>query len=226
MKIKFLGHSCFHMEKSGFKALIDPFISGNPVCPVKVSDFKELDYIFVTHGHKSHLGDTIELAKNTGATVISNMEICYYLNKQGVKTYPMYTGARVEFEFGTVKMTPALHGSSIETESGLIEGGTAGGFLIYIDGKKLYHAGDTGLSMEMKLLEFEHIDIALLPIGGNFTMDIVDAANSIDFIKPKKVIPMHYNTFPLLKRDPNKLRQIVDSEIDVIILSPGDSYDI
>ncbi len=226
MKIKFLGHSCFYMEKTGFKALIDPFISGNPTSPVEVSYFKELDYIFVTHGHKNHLGDAIELAKNTGAMVISNMEICYYLDKHGVKTHSLGTGSRVEFEFGTVKMTSALHGSSIETELGLIDGGSAGGFLIYIDGKKLYHAGDTGLSMEMKLLELEHIDIALLPIGENFTMDIFDAANSIDLIKPKKVIPMHYNTFQNLKKDPNKLRQLVDSEIDVIVLSPGNSYDM
>ena len=226
MKIKFLGHSCFYIEKNDFKALIDPFISDNPVCPVTVNDFKQLNYIFVTHGHKSHLGDAVELAKNTGATIVTNLEICHYLKQQGVKTYSMYTGARVEFDFGTVKMTPALHGSSIETDSGLLNGGTAGGFLIYIEGKKLYHAGDTGLSMEMKLLEFEHIDLALLPIGGNFTMDIIDAANSVDFIKPKKIIPMHYNTFPLLERDPKKLREIIDTEIDVIIMNPGDDYEL
>ena len=134
-------------------------------------------------------------------------------------------GGKRKFDFGVVKMTPALHGSGIEEGDKIIEGGLAGGFIIEIKGKKIYHAGDTGLSMEMKLLEREKIDIALLPIGGNFTMDIEDAVLAVDFIKPKKVIPIHYKTFEVINVEPEEFKKRVEN-VEVEILPPGRTIEV
>ncbi|WP_053955535.1 metal-dependent hydrolase [Inediibacterium massiliense] len=224
MKIQFLGHSCFYLEENNFKALIDPFMTGNENCPLSPDDFSSITHIFVTHGHGDHLGDTIEIARKTNSMVITNYEIACFLGTKDITTHPMHIGGRTSFDFGVVKMTPALHGSSIETTEGMLYGGNPCGFVIKIGKNTIYHAGDTGLTMDMKLLERENIDLALLPIGGNFTMDIEDASLAVDFIKPKKVIPMHYNTFPLIKADPEKLKTQTSSEI--IILNPGETYTI
>ncbi len=220
MKIQYLGHSAFYLETSHVKALIDPFIQGD-----LVRDFAEEDisHIFVTHGHDDHLGSTIDIGRKSGATVISNFEIALYLGGKGLNVHPMHIGGRVSLDFGVVKMTPALHGSGIETEDGIIYGGNPAGFVINIGGKKLYHAGDTGLTMDMKLLEDEKIDLALLPIGGNFTMDIEDAVKAVDFIKPKVVIPMHYNTMPIIEACPKDFKSKV-KDAEVIILESGQSY--
>lgn len=202
MNITYLGHSAFIIEDMNFKAIIDPFISGNPMSKVKVDEVTGLTHIFVTHGHGDHIGDTIELAKSNDALVISNAEISDYLENQGLKTHSMHIGGSYNFDFGKVKLTPALHGSAISTDYGKIDGGNPCGFLIQLGNKKVYHTGDTGLTMDMKLLELEDIDVALLPIGGNYTMDIDDAIRAVEFIKPKLAIPMHYNTFQLIKADP------------------------
>lgn len=206
MKLQYLGHSSFLLEGSGFKAVIDPFLSGNPSAALKPNQIKGLTHIFVTHGHGDHIGDTIELARENKSLVISNAEISNYLSEHGLRTHGMHIGGRYTFDFGTVKMTPALHGSSIPTSKGPRDGGNPGGFVLDIEGKKLYHAGDTGLTMDMKLLEIENIDVALLPIGGNYTMDIQDALRAVEFIKPKLTVPMHYNTFPLIKADPEEFK--------------------
>ncbi|MCK5763705.1 MAG: metal-dependent hydrolase [Clostridiales bacterium] len=224
MIIKYLGHSAFYIESNGFKALIDPFLSGNPQTKSKPDDFKDISHIFVTHGHGDHLGDTIEIAKNTNAKVISNFEIINYLSSKGIaNVHPMHIGGRTKLNFGIVKMTPALHGSSIMDEGKMIYGGNPSGFLIEVDGKKIYHAGDTGLTMDMKLLEEEKIDIAFLPIGGNFTMDIVDAAKAVEFIGPKEVVPIHYNTFDLIKASPEKFKELVKGS-KVIIMKSDEEY--
>lgn len=224
MKLKYLGHSVFYLESGDFKALIDPFITGNPQAATRVEDFKELTHIFVTHGHGDHLGDAVPLAKATGATIITNYEIGDYLEQFDVNIHTMHIGGRVKLDFGTVKMTPALHGSGISTPGGMICGGNPGGFIIEVDGKKIYHAGDTGLTMDMKLLEVEDIDVALLPIGGNFTMDVTDAVRAVEFISPKITIPMHYNTFPLIDTDPEIFKKMAAG--DVIILKPGEDYEV
>ncbi|NLY68010.1 MAG: metal-dependent hydrolase [Tissierellia bacterium] len=224
MKITYLGHAAFLVEEGDFKAIIDPFITGNPLAKTDVNSIKGLTHIFVSHGHGDHLGDTVELAKANDALVISNAEICGYLSGKGLKTHAMHIGGRHKFDFGTVKFTPALHGSGISTDEGTVDGGNPCGFVIEIGGKKLYHAGDTGLTMDMKLLEEENIDVALLPIGGNYTMDIDDAVRAVDFIKPKVTIPMHYDTFPVIKADPEEFKA-KNKASETVILAVNESYE-
>lgn len=208
MKITYYGHSVFLIEDKDFKAIIDPFITGNPLTNCSIDEINELTHIFVTHDHSDHIGDCVELAKKNNALVITSFEISNYLKEKGVKTHGMHIGGRHRFNFGTVKLTVALHG------------GNPCGFIIEVNGKKIYHAGDTGLTYDMKLLEDENIDLALLPIGGNYTMDIDDAVKAVDFIKPKLVIPMHYNTFDLIKADPYKFKSL-NTTCETIILNSG-----
>lgn len=220
MKIQFLGHSAFYVEAEGLKSLIDPFLEEDVKQEFKV---EELNYIFLTHGHGDHLGSAVELAKKSGATVVANHEICIYLSTFDVDVHPMHIGGRTTFSFGRVKMTPALHGSGIETDQGVLNGGNPGGFLIEAGEKKLYHAGDTGLTYDMKLLQIEKIDVALLPIGGNFTMDVEDALRAVDFLKPKIAIPIHYNTFPVIEVSPETFVNALEKGLGKI-LAPGESF--
>jgi len=224
--IRFLGHSAFSIEGKGLRALIDPFLSGSGVAPVGASEFKDRNYIFVTHGHADHIGDTVEIAKASGATVVTNVEVGHYLTAKGATCHPMQVGGVYRFPFGKVRMTPAWHGSGIVEDDQMICGGTPGGFVIEVEGKKLYHAGDTGLTMEMKLLEEEDIDVAMLPIGGNFTMDIDDAVRAVGFIRPRIVIPMHYGTFDVIQADPEEFAAKVTETAEVRILGIGDSTEI
>ncbi len=222
MKLTYLGHSVILIEKNNFKGIIDPFIKGNQLCKTSIDDLRNITHIFVTHGHGDHLGDTVEIAKKNNSLVIANAEICNYLGKFNVKTHAMHIGGRTKFDFGIVKMTNAVHGSGINDGENMICGGNPGGFVIEIDDKKIYHAGDTGLLYDMKLLEDEKIDVAFLPIGGNYTMDINDAVKAVDFIKPKKVVPMHYNTFKPIEADPQDFIKKVSSS-EVIVLDVNES---
>lgn len=225
MKIKYFGHAAFMIEGRGIKALIDPFISGNLNSGTNVDAFKDITHIFVTHGHGDHLGDTVDIARNNNAEVICNFEIGQYLGRKGLSVHTMHIGGRAGFAFGKVKMTPALHGSSIIDGDCLIYGGNPCGFVIEVEGKKVYHAGDTGLTMDMKLLEDENIDAALIPIGGNYIMDVYDAVKAVSFIKPKLAVPMHYNTFPAIKADPEEFKNNV-TNTEVKILAIGESIEI
>lgn len=224
MLLTYLGHSAFLFETKGKFGLIDPFIKGNPNCKMTLESLPKIDYILVTHGHCDHLGDTVEIARKYSSKVICNYEISLYLSKYNLDCHAMHIGGAFNFEFGRVKMVPALHGSSILEGNHIICGGTACGFILELDSKKIYHAGDTGLTVEMQLLEEENIDVALLPIGGNFTMDMLDAVRAVEMFKPKMLIPMHYSTFELIDQDPQKLQKMIkDRELDckVQIFKPG-----
>lgn len=225
MKLTYLGHSVVLIEDGDFKGIIDPYISKNPVCHINLNDVGNMTHIFVTHGHSDHIGDTVFIAEKYNSLIIANYEIAAYLGRFNVKTHAMHIGGRTNFDFGRVKMTNALHGSGISNGNDMIYGGNPCGFIIEINDKKIYHAGDTGLTIDMKLLEDEKIDVAFIPIGGNFTMDIDDAVKAVDFIKPKKVVPIHYNTFSLINADPLEFKEKVSSS-EVVILSVKESINI
>lgn len=204
MKLTFLSHSCFLLETGTHRLLIDPFLSGNPQAPVKPEAVK-CDFILISHGHGDHVGDAVAIAKRNSATIISNYEIATYCANQGAKAHPMHIGGGHDFAFGRVKLTIAHHGSGYQTDDGFLYLGNPVGFLIMTGGKTIYHSGDTGLFMDMQLIgQMNRIDVALLPIGDNFTMGIDDAAKAVEFLKPKVAIPMHYKTFDVIDADPHE----------------------
>ena len=224
MKITWFGHAMVKIEGAGKIIYIDPFITGNSMAAIKVGDIDKADYIFVTHGHSDHTGDTVEISKKTGAVVLANGELSEWFKTQGVKkVQTMYFGGGTTFDFGRVKMVYALHGSTIDSPEGPVNGGVAAGFVFDISGVKIYHAGDTGLTKEMELLADEKIDIAILPIGGHYTMDVKDAVRAIEFIKPRKVFPMHYDTFLPIKSDPQRLVELAGAKAEIIVLKPGET---
>jgi len=212
MHLTYLSHSCFLVETSKHRLLIDPFLTGNPLAKTKAGDI-ECDFILLSHGHEDHMGDAVAIAKRTGAMIISNFEIGMTCMKQGVKNiHPMNPGGAWQAPFGRVKLTIAHHSSSNQTEDGFLYLGNPCGILITADGKTLYHAGDTALFLDMKLIgELDSIDVAMLPIGDNFTMGIDDAAMAVGFLKAKLAIPMHYNTFDLIKVDPHAFAKKVEA---------------
>ena len=204
IKVTWYSHACFLIDTGDAKLLIDPFLNGNPLAPVQPGEVAA-DYILVSHGHGDHVGDTIEIAKRTGATAISNFEIQNWVVGQGVeKTHPQHLGGGFDYPWGRVKLTIATHGSALPDGSC---GGNPCGFLFYIQGKKIYHACDTGLFYDMKLIGEEGIDLAILPIGDNFTMGPDDALRAVKLIEPKQVVPIHYNTFEVIAQDPPGLGQ-------------------
>jgi len=228
MKLTFIGHSAWLIEGSK-KIVIDPFITGNPQAKISVEELYDVDYIVVTHGHGDHLGDTYDIAKHSGAVVVSNYEISLYLSSKGIQNvHSMHIGGKYVFEDGIgFKLTPALHGSAIIDGKDVIYGGNPAGVIVFIDDKAIYHAGDTGLTLDMKLLADELIDVALLPIGGNYTMDVKDAAKAASFIRPKLAIPMHYQTFPVINADPEEfVKEAKRLGIDAKVIAPGQSLEL
>lgn len=203
-KLTYLSHAAFLLETNGDTILIDPFLSGNPLATVKPEDVK-CNYILLTHGHGDHVGDTVSIAKRNNATVISNYEIAAWCGKQELTAHPMHIGGAHDFSFGRVKLTIAHHGSGYETDEGMVYMGNPAGALITVEGKTIYHAGDTALFYDMKLIgEMNVIDVALLPIGDNFTMGIDDAVKAVEFLNPKSAVPMHYKTFDVINVNPEE----------------------
>jgi L-ascorbate metabolism protein UlaG (beta-lactamase superfamily) len=219
------GHATCSIETDdGTKLVIDPFFNDNPACDVTVDEV-EADFILVTHGHGDHIGDLLPLARRTGAQVISTYEIVSWLGTHGIENaHPLHIGGGNTFPFGYAKMTPALHGGKVDGPGA--EGFTTvpGGFLInFNSGQRFHHAGDTALLMEMQLLA-GRVDIALLPIGDNFTMGPEDAVRAVEFIKPKVVIPIHYNTWPPIAQDPEAFKAAVGDLAQVEVVPPGSTY--
>jgi len=217
------GQACFSINTNGTKILIDPFLTGNPLATVKAEDVSA-DFILVSHGHGDHLGDAVPIAKRTGATVVSNFEIFNYMQRQGVeKAHPMHIGGAHQFPWGRLKLTIAQHGSALPDGS---YGGNPVGFLLTLEGENVYHACDTGLFYDMKLIGEEGIAVAILPIGDNFTMGPADAVRAVKLLEPKVVIPVHYNTFEVIAQDPQAFARQVKGETSArcVVLQPGESY--
>jgi L-ascorbate metabolism protein UlaG (beta-lactamase superfamily) len=203
-KLTYLSHAAFLVETDGYKIAIDPFLTGNPLATVKPQEVK-CNFILITHGHGDHIGDTVDIAKRNTATVISNYEIATWCGEQGLNVHPLHIGGGHDFPFGRIKLTIAHHGSGYQTDNGFVYMGNPAGALIMVEGKTVYHAGDTGLFYDMKLIgEMNSIDVALLPIGDNFTMGIDDAVKATEFLNPKLAIPMHYKTFDVIDVNPEE----------------------
>ncbi|MHC8666992.1 metal-dependent hydrolase [Bacillus cereus] len=204
MKVSYHGHSVVKIEANEKVILIDPFLTGNPKTDLKAEDVK-VDAILLSHGHGDHVGDTVELAKKNNAVVVAPFELATFLSWQGVNTHPMHIGGSHEFDFGKVKFTQAFHGSSHidEANKTITYTGMPAGILFTAEEKTVYHAGDTALFSDMKLIgELNKVDLAFLPIGDNFTMGPEDAVLAAKWINAKTVVPMHYNTFPVIEQDP------------------------
>jgi L-ascorbate metabolism protein UlaG (beta-lactamase superfamily) len=200
--LTFLGHGAFALDCAKAKLVIDPFLSGNPLARVKPEEVRA-DFVLLTHGHPDHLGDGISIALANKATIIAPFELAVYCQGKGASVHPMHIGGAYEFPFGRVKLTLAAHGSGYPTEGGILYMGNPCGFLVTAEGRTVYHAGDTGLFWDMKLIgEMNRIDVALLPIGGNFTMDADDAVRAAELLGAGVAVPMHYDTFELIKADP------------------------
>lgn len=222
--LKYLGHSFFELVLTGLDGrtktiAIDPWVE-NPLSPVKLSSYRDrrLDYVVVTHDHGDHLGNAIELAKATGATVVSIYEIAQYAEENGAKAIGGNIGGRLSIPDLEIVLTPAYHSSSRGAPTGVVVRG--------LDAS-VYHAGDTGLFSEMSLIgELYKPDIALLPIGGHFTMGVREAVKAVELLRPKIAMPMHYNTFPLIKADPDEFKKLVEAKlgVKVVVLKPGESF--
>lgn len=226
MKISYHGHSTVKIVTDGKEILIDPFITGNELSDLSVENERP-DYILLTHGHSDHLGDTVALAKKKDALVIGMVELANYLSFKGVKTHGLNSGGSYEFPFGKVKLTKAFHSTGfVEEDNQIVYLGMPTGLLLFIEGKTIYHAGDTGLFYDMKLIGERHpIDLAFLPIGDNFTMGPEDAAYAAKLLNAKTVVPIHYNTFPIIQQDPEKFVSLLDDGVGKV-MKPGDSLEL
>jgi L-ascorbate metabolism protein UlaG (beta-lactamase superfamily) len=210
MKLRYFSHSSFLLTlESGINILIDPFLDGNPTSPVQAKEV-DADYILISHGHGDHLGDTLAIAKRCNSLCICENELASYIAAQGARAHNMHIGGSFEFEFGRVKLTPALH-SSVTPDNQCV--GAATGILIYAENRVLYHTGDTGLFSDMKLIgEIDAIDCMMVPIGDNFTMGIDDAVRACRFVNPGFAVPMHYNTFDVIQSDPHQFRTKLEDQ--------------
>lgn len=219
-KFHFINHACFTLESNGKTAIFDPFLEGNPE-GLKANDIKA-DYVFVSHAHFDHIADAFAIAKKNNATIITTAEIANLAGENGCNAHAMHLGGTFQFPFGKVRIAMAFHGSGIA-------GGHACGFVVDFYGTKLYYAGDTALFSDMQLLQRQDaFDYAVLPIGGNFTMDPKDATIATEFLQAKYVIPVHYNTWSLIKQDVNAFKQDVEQKTKskVLVVNPGETVEL
>lgn len=223
-KLTWYGHATLGLEIGNSKLLVDPFFSGNPAATIS-ANLVTTDYVLITHGHGDHVGDAVTICKRTGATAISNAEISGWLEDRGVKqTHAQHIGGGFIYPFGYLKLTMALHGSALPDGS---NGGNPVGFLLTTtDNKKIYIAGDTGLFGDMRLIGEEGLDVAVIPIGDNYTMGPDDAIRAVKMLAPKIVIPIHFSTWSLIAQDENSWAARVQKETGVkaVVLKPGESF--
>ncbi len=225
MKITFYGHACLGIEVDGVHILVDPFITGNPNAKhIDINSLKA-DYILLTHAHQDHILDVEAIAKNTDAVIVSNFEIVNHFQNKGFEGHPMNHGGTWDFEFGEVKYVNAIHTSSFPDGS---YGGQPGGFVIEGEHKNIYIAGDTALTMDMKLIPLRtKLDLAILPIGDNFTMGIDDAILASDFVQCDKVLGYHYDTFGYIEIDHEVAkRKFFEKDKDLMLLGIGESLEL
>jgi L-ascorbate metabolism protein UlaG (beta-lactamase superfamily) len=223
--LTYLGHSAFSIDCSKGTVLIDPFLDGNPKASIKASEAKA-EVILVTHAHDDHLGDAIPISKRTGATIVGTFELANYCEEKGAKAIDGHFGGTVQLPMGQVKIFPAVHSSC--TSDGIFLG-QAASFVLEADGASIYHAGDTALFGDMRLIGEEFcLDVALLPIGGHYTMGIKDAVRATKLLRPLTVVPMHYGTFPPIDVDPFEFKRQVEKETrtECEVLRPGESLEV
>lgn len=227
MKVSYHGHSVVKVETKGKTILIDPFITGNANTDLDVSTL-QADVILLTHGHGDHVGDTVEIAKRTDALVIASAELADLLSWEGVRTHAMSIGGAFEFDFGKVKITQAFHSSSYvnpETKT-IIYTGMPTGIFFTAEGKTVFHAGDTGLFYDMKVIgERNNIDLAFLPIGDNHTMGAEDASVAAEWLQAKQVVPIHFNTIPFILQDPHAFVSLLPNGVGKV-LEPGEEIEL
>jgi len=218
MKITWIGHSALKLQGSK-TVFIDPFLSGNPVASMSLDNVNQADVVVVTHDHGDHLGDAHAICKKTGATLVSIYEIAEAASQKGIKAEGMNVGGTITVNGVAVSLVPAIHTAGL--------GGTATGTVVEMDGKKVYHAGDTGLSMEMQLIgEMYQPDIGFLPIDGRFNMTPRLAAKAVELLKIPEVVPFHYDTFPLVNSSPQEFKRLVGDKSKVIIIKPGEAIEL
>jgi L-ascorbate metabolism protein UlaG (beta-lactamase superfamily) len=220
------GHAtCTLRTDDGTRLVIDPFFGDNPSFNGTVDDVEGADYILCSHGHFDHFADCIPLAKRTAATVVSSYEIVSFCQENGVeKGHGMNIGGGFRFPFGYLKMTPAIHSGSVAGDKEGTHTTACGGFLIDLGGRTFYHSGDTALTRDFELLRGQ-VDVAMLPIGDNYTMGPRDAARAVEMFQPHVVIPIHYSTWDVIRQDPEDFRKLVGDKARVEILKPGESYE-
>lgn len=224
LKVRYLSHSAFILDDGIHQVIIDPFITGNPTCPISWDEV-DAKFIVLTHAHGDHFGDTFNLARKNNALVIAVNELANYVAKNGFRAHNMHIGGSYNFPFGKLKFTMAHHGSAVGDNEYM---GEPAGVIISMGGKTIYHTGDTGLFMDMKLIgELNEIDLMLLPIGDNFTMGINDAAIAAEFVRPKLAVPMHYNTFSVIQANPHEFAQkVIDKGINSRVLEYGETLEL
>ena len=228
VKVTFHGHACFSVAGQSGRLIIDPFLTGNPAADVDPEEI-DVDAVLLTHGHGDHLGDAVEISKNCNALIVAPYELAVFCQHKGAAVHPMHIGGSRKFDFGWIKLTPALHGSAFIESGSICYTGNPCGYVIDMDGTLIYHAGDTGLFGDMKLLgDLYKLDLALVPIGDNFVMGPSDAVIAVGMLRPRIVIPMHYDTFNLIKQDAGKFKEQVENETNTLceVLQPGESLEV
>lgn len=225
--LQYIGHSAFILQGGGNTVAVDPFITGNPSATILADDVSPTT-ILITHAHNDHVGDALELSKRTGAPIITIVELADYLEEQGAETIGANHGGTVKFAGGSVKFTPAWHSSSFTLSDGVVAPGVPAGLLVTFEEKKIYFAGDTSLFLDMQLIGEEGLDVAVLPIGDHFTMGPEDGVRAAKFLRPKVVIPCHYNTFPPLKQDVGEFKKHLEEQTSAkaVCLQPGDTWEV